>query len=614
MLRKASLFRNMKIRSKIIIPTIFILVLSNLVSVFTSAYKMDDLAKSNSKIALEQLTDSIFLNLRTAMNTGDSKIIFDAEEKSRNNINGLEKLVVSRSADMIALFSPEIAYTKDPETLKVFQSKQDTIIESYEDGIHTLRSLRPMIASNECLQCHVNQKTGDVIGIIDLTFNLEESDFIINNTVNNLILQAVIVLIFITIFMTWLIRRATRPIDAFQLGLEMFFKYINKENKEVGYIDGYSNDEIGVLVDSVNKNIDATVAGVKKDAAVIAEAKEVCKQASLGIYNVQITSVAHSAEINDLKDIVNNLIQAVGYNVNRVVAVLNSYDNDNYIDRINAGNKTQGTMKKVFEKVDALGESLCENSKTNMKNGNQLQRDANTLADSVMVIQQSLRSQSSKLENSVNQLETITTAIKLTTDNTKRMEKYALNVTESVNKGIMLAEQTTNEMDEIATQVSDINDAITIIDQIAFQTNILSLNAAVEAATAGEAGKGFAVVAQEVRNLANRSAEAAKEIKSLVESATSKANSGKVISTTMNQGYNELNEKIEATIQLIKDVAIASQSQQESIVQINSNIHLVQQDTSTSAKLVGEAAKISEETNTLANEIVKDAQAKKFNE
>jgi methyl-accepting chemotaxis protein len=72
-------------------------------------------------------------------------------------------------------------------------------------------------------------------------------------------------------------------------------------------------------------------------------------------------------------------------------------------------------------------------------------------------------------------------------------------------------------MDEIDNQVNAINEAITVIDQIAFQTNILSLNAAVEAATAGEAGKGFAVVAQEVRNLANRSADAAREIKNLVE-------------------------------------------------------------------------------------------------
>jgi len=613
MVNKKALFGNMTIRSKIIIPTILILVLSNLISVFTSAYKMDDLAKTNAKISLQQLTDSIFLNLRTAMNTGDSTIILDAEEKSRNNIKGLEKFIVSRSADMITLFSPDLEYTKDPETLKVFASKKDTILESTINGKHTLRSLKPMLATQECLQCHVNQQEGDVIGIMDLTFNLEDSDSIIDNTVNSLIIQAITALTFVTIFMTWLIRNATHPIDIFQKGLEKFFKYINKEEKEVGYINGYSNDEIGHLVDSVNKNIDVTVAGVRKDELVLEEAKSACKQASLGIYDVRINSVGHSPEINELKDIINNLIEAVGYNVNRVVSVLNSYDQDNYIDRINPGNRTQGTMKKVFEKVDALGVSLCQNSHTNLQNGQQLQRDTDTLTDSVEKIQDFLTSQSVKLENSVDQLETITGAIKKTTDNATRMKNYALEVTESVNKGIKLAEETTNEIDEIATQVLDIKEAITVIDKIAFQTNILSLNAAVEAATAGEAGKGFAVVAQEVRNLANRSAEAAHEIKTLVETATEKANSGKTISSSMNKGYTELNTKIGATIQLINDVANASESQQENIVQINENINLVKKDTIKSAEMVEEASKISDDTSTLANTIVNDAKEKKFN-
>ena len=118
-------------------------------------------------------------------------------------------------------------------------------------------------------------------------------------------------------------------------------------------------------------------------------------------------------------------------------------------------------------------------------------------------------------------------------------------------------------MTEIDKEVNAINEAITVIDQIAFQTNILSLNAAVEAATAGEAGKGFAVVAQEVRNLASRSAEAANEIKTLVQNATTKANDGKSIANQMINGYTELNENISKTIELIKDVEMASKEQQQ---------------------------------------------------
>ena len=122
-------------------------------------------------------------------------------------------------------------------------------------------------------------------------------------------------------------------------------------------------------------------------------------------------------------------------------------------------------------------------------------------------------------------------------------------------------------MDEINNQVHLINDSILVIDQIAFQTNILSLNAAVEAATAGEAGKGFAVVAAEVRNLASRSAEAAKEIKAIVENATSKANQGKDIANNMIDGYKQLNQNISQTINLISDIEMSSKEQLSGIEQ-----------------------------------------------
>lgn len=612
MANSKKVFGKMKIRTKIIVPTLLVLVLSNLVSVFTSAYKMDDLAKNNSIVALDQLTDSIFLNLRTAMNTGDSTVIEDAETKSRESIKGLDHFVVARSKDMIELFSPHLEYTKDEKILEVFNSKEKIILESFEDGKHLLRSLRPMLATPECLYCHVNQKEGDVIGVMDLTFNLAESDAIINGTVVNLIIQAIIVLIFVTIFMTVLIRRATQPIDVFQRGLEKFFAYIKKESQDVAHIDGYTNDEIGSLVDSVNRNIDATVAGVKKDDQLIEEAKEVCKQASLGIYDVQISSVSNSNQLNELKDLVNNLICDVGNNINRVSNVLNAYDEDNYMARIEQNDKVSGSMKKVFEKVNALGESLTLNAKTNFGNGTQLEHDTDILEEAITKIKSSLTSQSSDLKLSVDQLSKITQEIVQTTNDAISMSNYAQNVTTSVKDGQELANKTTQEMEEIAVQVNAINEAITIVDQISFQTNILSLNAAVEAATAGEAGKGFAVVAQEVRNLAGRSAQAAKEIKDLVQSATEKANDGKAISDDMKKGYDELNNHINATIDLINNVTKASQTQQHGIEEIRNNMETIKINTISSRQMAEDATDIMKKTNDLATTIVTDAKKKKF--
>ena len=182
----------------------------------------------------------------------------------------------------------------------------------------------------------------------------------------------------------------------------------------------------------------------------------------------------------------------------------------------------------------------------------------------------------------------------------------------SANEGEALAKDTTQSMDEINVQVNAINDAISVIDQIAFQTNILSLNAAVEAATAGEAGKGFAVVAQEVRNLASRSAEAAKEIKDLVENATQKANNGKIISSKMIDGYAALNQNISKTTELITDLESSSKEQQIGVEQINDAITQVDQQTQNNASISSNTLKVAVETDTIAKLVVSSTNEKNF--
>ncbi|WP_404798998.1 methyl-accepting chemotaxis protein [Arcobacter porcinus] len=192
------------------------------------------------------------------------------------------------------------------------------------------------------------------------------------------------------------------------------------------------------------------------------------------------------------------------------------------------------------------------------------------------------------------------------------MVELGKNVKNSVLNGQDLAQKTVFSMDEIDNKVKAINSAITIIDQIAFQTNILSLNAAVEAATAGEAGKGFAVVAQEVRNLANKSADAAKEIKILVEDANLKASDGKNISETMIEDYNNLNNIISKTIKIIEDVNKASQEQVLGMEQINNNISLLDKTTQENAEKSNLTLKFTKDIEDLAKKLVENANSKKF--
>jgi methyl-accepting chemotaxis protein len=192
------------------------------------------------------------------------------------------------------------------------------------------------------------------------------------------------------------------------------------------------------------------------------------------------------------------------------------------------------------------------------------------------------------------------------------MSSLASNVTSASSEGHHLANETTEAMDAINKEVNAINEAISIIDQIAFQTNILSLNAAVEAATAGEAGKGFAVVAGEVRNLASRSAEAANEIKKLVENAKNKANDGKHIADKMIEGYENLNQNIAQTTAIIKDVEIASKEQLSGIEQINSAINNLDRQTQQNASIASQTYNVAVETDKIAKLILKNAEEKEF--
>merc|ERR1711879_661672 len=217
-----------------------------------------------------------------------------------------------------------------------------------------------------------------------------------------------------------------------------------------------------------------------------------------------------------------------------------------------------------------------------------------------------------RLEETAAALDEITGSVSESNIKISQMSEIANSVTSSSAKGEQLASKTTTAMDEINEKVTAINEAITVIDQIAFQTNILSLNAAVEAATAGEAGKGFAVVAQEVRNLASRSAEAAKEIKHLVEDANIKANEGKQISDEMIKGYASLNESISKTIELIEDISNSSKEQQSGILQINDAINSLDSQTQANASAASQTNEIAKETSNIARDIVKNTDDKEF--
>ena len=373
-------------------------------------------------------------------------------------------------------------------------------------------------------------------------------------------ISIIVISILLGIFVAYLITRSiTSSLKELQDWLFSFFSYLNRESSKVELITLNSKDEFGDMSKVVNENILKTQKGIEEDRKLIDETIAVLGEFEQGDLCQRLNISVSNPALMELKNVVNKMATNIETNIDNVLNILEQYSNYNYINKISTKDIKEHLLK-LANGVNTLGDSITQMLVENKSNGLTLESSSKVLLGNVDKLNISSNEAAASLEETAAAIEEITSNIRNNTQNIQKMASYSNNVTKSVTHGEKLANQTTVAMDEINVQVNLINDAISIIDQIAFQTNILSLNAAVEAATAGEAGKGFAVVAQEVRNLAARSAEAAKEIKTIVENATSKANQGKQIANDMIEGYKELNQNISQTINLISDIESASKA------------------------------------------------------
>ena len=395
-------------------------------------------------------------------------------------------------------------------------------------------------------------------------------------------------------------------------GVENFFAFINFEKDDIELIDVKSNDELGMMSKIINKNIEDTKANIQKDRALIADTIRVTNAINKGYLNTKIELGSNNPSLNELKDIINEMLETLNSNISNILKVLTSYSKLDFRPKLTQNN-LEGIIKELENDVNILGDVITQTLLENKRIGITLSNNANILTKNMQEIASAANSQAASLEETAASLEEITSNITNNTQTTTQMASYGNKVKTSISLGQDLANKTVVSMEEINTQTSAINEAITIIDQIAFQTNILSLNAAVEAATAGEAGRGFAVVAGEVRTLASRSAEAAKQIKNLVENAQRKTQEGKDIASDMIKGYSQLNENITTTLELIQNVTTASKEQAAGMIQINDAVNSLDQITQLNAQNASSANEIAQKTLVISNTIIEQADAKEFN-
>ena len=455
-----------------------------------------------------------------------------------------------------------------------------------------------------------------LVKIINLNMDIakisrDEGQITVSFSKTSMIVVALIIMIISLVLATLISKSITGSLNSFQNGLLSFFSFLNNESSTVELIKLDTKDEFSDMAKVVNDNITKTKAGVDAERKLIDEGVLVMSEFESGDMCQRISGSSNNPALNELKDVINKMGNTMEVNIDNILNILEEYSSHNFMNKVNEKGLKEHLLR-LSKGVNTLGCAITEMLIENKQMGLTLDNSSDILLKNVDTLNNNSNNAAAALEETSAALEEVTSNISSNTNNVVEMSQFASKVTSSSKDGQNLAEQTTKAMEEIDNEVNAINDAISVIDQIAFQTNILSLNAAVEAATAGEAGKGFAVVAQEVRNLASRSAEAANEIKALVSNATQKANNGKEIADKMIAGYNGLNENITKTIELISDVESASKEQLIGIEQINDAVNQLDQQTQQNAMIASQTHEVAIQTDNVAKMVVSSVDEKEF--
>ncbi|CAL62710.1 Putative methyl-accepting chemotaxis protein [Herminiimonas arsenicoxydans] len=266
---------------------------------------------------------------------------------------------------------------------------------------------------------------------------------------------------------------------------------------------------------------------------------------------------------------------------------------------VNSSDETGQLLQALRDMNDGLVKSVSE-VRTGIET---IATASNQIAAGNLDLSSRTEEQASSLEETASSMEELTSTVKQNADNARQANQLAVSASGVAEKGGVVVSQVVDTMEDINSSAKKIVDIIGVIDGIAFQTNILALNAAVEAARAGEQGRGFAVVASEVRNLAQRSAAAAKEIKTLIGDSVDKVDIGSKLVAEAGVTMEEVVNSVKRVTDIMSEIMAASQEQSAGIEQVNQAIGQMDQVTQQNAALVEEAAAAAESLNEQAGKL-----------